>query len=71
MAPRLHRPATMKKSTTHKLVLRSQTLRLLTNDALGQVAGGSLAPPANGFIMKDTIIIRTSGIAPAPTDGCR
>ena len=53
----------MKKSTTNKLALRTQTLRLLTSDALGRVAGG--------FIMKDTIIIRTGGNVAAPTDACR
>ena len=43
----------MKKTTSPKLSLRTQTIRQLSTDALGQVAGG--------FIMKDTIIIRTSG----------
>ena len=42
-----------------QLALRPQTIRLLTDDALGRIAGG--------FIMKDTIIIRTGGVAPAPT----
>jgi hypothetical protein len=42
----------MKKTTRPKLSLRTQTVRQLSTDALGQVAGG--------FIMKDTIIIRTS-----------
>jgi hypothetical protein len=49
----------MHKSTPRKLALRPQTIRLLTDEALGRVAGG--------FIMKDTIIIRTGGLAPAPT----
>ena len=49
----------MHKSTPRKLALRPQTIRLLTDDALSHVAGG--------FIMKDTIIVRTSGLAPAPT----
>ena len=56
----------MKKTTRPKLSLRTQTVRLLSNDALGHVAGG--------FIMKDTIIIRTSGrieqdTVVAPTGG--
>jgi hypothetical protein len=50
----------MKKSTTNKLTLRTQVLRQLTNDVLARVDGG--------FIMKDTIIIRTSGRV-APIDG--
>jgi hypothetical protein len=56
----------MKKSTS-KLALRSQTLRLLTGDALRHAVGGDLAPVENGFIMKDSIIVRTSRIAPVPT----
>jgi hypothetical protein len=51
----------MKKSTPHKLTLQGQTIRLLTPDVLGRVAGGAHDPVANGFIMKDTIIIRTGG----------
>ena len=50
----------MKKTTSHKLSLRAQTVRLLSDDALGRVAGGNPAPAELGFIMKDTIIIRTS-----------
>jgi hypothetical protein len=50
----------MKKPTAPKLALRTQTVRQLTQDALAGVAGG--------FIMKDTIIIRTSGIVAGPTD---
>jgi hypothetical protein len=61
----------MKKSTARKLALRTQTIRLLTDASLGHVAGGGLEPVVTGFIMKDTIIIRTGGIAPAPTEGCR
>lgn len=53
----------MKKSTIGKLALRTQTIRLLSEQALDRVAGG--------FIMKDTIIIRTGGIVAAPTEGCR
>jgi hypothetical protein len=53
----------MKKSTSRKLVLRSQAIRQLTTEALDRVAGG--------FIMKDTIIIRTGGIVAPPTQGVR
>ena len=42
----------MKKSTSNKLTLRTQVIRQLTPDVLDRVAGG--------FIMKDTVIIRTS-----------
>jgi len=48
----------MKKQTPRKLVLQTQTIRVLSANALPQVGGGSLHPVA-GFIMKDTIIIRT------------
>jgi hypothetical protein len=57
----------MKKFTTHKLALRSHTIRSLTSDALDHVAGGSLVPVATGFIMRDTVIIRTGAVA-APSD---
>ena len=60
----------MKKSTT-KLALRTQTLRTLNHAALAGVAGGDLDPVGNGFIMKDTIIIRTSGVIAQVTEGCR
>ena len=53
----------MKKSNASKLALRTQVIRQLTNDVLARVEGG--------FIMKDTIIIRTSGVVAAPTEGCR
>jgi len=53
----------MKKSTPKKLTLRAQTTRLLTNEALDRVVGGNLEPSANGFIMKDSVIVRTSGFA--------
>lgn len=59
MAPRLHRPITMKKST-RKLALQTQTIRLLGQDELDRVAGGDLGPVEQGFIMKDSIIVRTS-----------
>ncbi|HEU4729575.1 MAG TPA: hypothetical protein VFT22_16870 [Kofleriaceae bacterium] len=55
----------MKKSTTYKLVLRSQTIRQFATEALDCIAGGG-EPVDNGFIMKDTIIIRTGGIVSAP-----
>jgi hypothetical protein len=58
----------MKKSTTKRLTLRTQTLRALTSEALDLVAGGNAEPPANGFIMKDTSFVRTSGFAPAATE---
>lgn len=54
----------MKKTSNvkQKLSLRTQTVRVLTADALGQVAGGTLEPvDPQGFIMKDSIIVRTSG----------
>jgi hypothetical protein len=52
----------MKRSTPHKLVLCSQTIRWLGHEALARVAGGGGEPVVvNGFIMKDTIIIRTGG----------
>lgn len=59
----------MKKSTTNKLALRTQTIRLLTNEALGRAAGGEVG--RNGIIMKDTIIIRTGGIVAGPSELCR
>jgi hypothetical protein len=58
LAPRLHDAVAMKKSTTHKLALSTQTIRRLTNETLGQIVGGNLEP--TGFIMKDTVIVRTS-----------
>jgi hypothetical protein len=53
----------MKKPTTAKLALRTQTLRLLAPEALDRVGGG--------FIMKDTIIIRTGGIVEGPIEAGR
>lgn len=51
----------MKKYRTAKLMLHTQTLRLLSHESLDRVAGGDLTdPPENGFIMKDSIIVRTS-----------
>lgn len=49
----------MKKTTAHKLPLRTQTIRVLSADVLEQVVGGTLQPIVQGFIMKDTIIIPT------------
>jgi hypothetical protein len=57
--PRVARAPRMKKSTT-KLSLRSQTIRLLQDDKLAGVVGGTLEPIQHGFIMKDSIIIKTS-----------
>ena len=51
----------MKKSTTRKLPLRVQTVRLLAHETLDLVVGGNLEPAPHGFIMRDTVIIRTGG----------
>jgi hypothetical protein len=51
----------MKKVTPHKLALRPQTVRLLADDNLDRIAGGGAPRVVDGFIMKDTIIIRTGG----------
>lgn len=59
MALPLQSAIAMKKSTTHKLSLRSHTIRLLTDASLDRIVGGNLEPIADGFIMKDTIIVRT------------
>jgi hypothetical protein len=59
MALRLQQVPAMKKSTTNKLTLRTQVIRLLTSEALARVDGGNPEPVVTGFIMKDTIIIRT------------
>lgn len=61
MALGLQQAIAMKKSTSRKLALGAQTIRLLTSEKLDRIAGGNLQPIANGFIMKDTIIIRTGG----------
>jgi hypothetical protein len=61
MALRLQPWFAMKKSTHHKLALHVQTIRLLGHEALDGVAGGNLEPAPRGFIMKDTVIIRTGG----------
>lgn len=61
MASPLQPRAVMKK-TPRKIELRLQTIRSLSEHDLGHVVGGTLLPAtANCFIMKDTIIIRTSG----------
>jgi hypothetical protein len=49
------------KRSTHKLALRPQTIRLLANDELDRAAGGGTERLVNGIIMKDTIIVWTSG----------
>lgn len=49
------------KKTTSKLALRTETIKLLDAADLGRVVGGTLPPISKGFIMKDTIIIRTGG----------
>jgi hypothetical protein len=48
----------MKKTTKQKLALKTQTIRVLDQDALTNAAGGSFQPVEQGFIMKDTIIVR-------------
>jgi hypothetical protein len=59
MALQLHDAIAMKKSTSHKLALSTQTIRLLTSEALDRIVGGNLEPIANGFIMKDSVIVQT------------
>lgn len=49
----------MKKTTTKKLSLRTQTIRVLTSSELGCVVGGILQPAPQGFIMQDTVIVPT------------
>ena len=49
----------MKKTPAKKLALRSQTVRALTAMDVGSVAGGLVQPALHGFIMQDTVIIRT------------
>ena len=55
----------MKKSATRKLPLHAQTIRLLGHETLdlivGGIAGGNPEVAPHGFIMKDTVIIRTGG----------
>lgn len=47
----------MKKTSTSKLSLRTQTIRALTASESSSVVGGTLQPLPQGFIMKDTVII--------------
>jgi hypothetical protein len=61
---------TMKKYNS-KLTLRGQTIRILSSEALGRVPGGNLEPIEQGFIMKDSVIIRTSGLVQSPSTACR
>ena len=51
----------MQKQKKQKLALQSQTVRILTEDNLARVVGGTLQYTGGCFIMKDTIIIKTSG----------
>lgn len=57
---------TQNSKAPRTLRLERETLRVLNADDLTRVGGGTFIPgpavggPANGFIMKDTIIIRTS-----------
>jgi hypothetical protein len=60
MARQVQQVLAMKKSNTSKLTLRTQVIRQLTSDVLARVDGG--------FIMKDTIIIRTGTRVAAPTE---
>ena len=59
MAPRLPQWLGMTKST-RTLVLRTETISPLTQEALRGVGGG--------FIMRDSVIVRTGGIV-APDAG--
>ena len=62
MALRLREALVMTKST-RKLVLRTETISALSHEALGGVMAG--------FIMRDTVIVRTSNpFAPGATVGC-
>jgi len=52
----------MKKHKTKRAIaLHTETIRTLSDDNLKHVVGGTLRPTDTCFIMKDTIIIRTSG----------
>jgi len=52
----------MKKHKTKRTIgLHTETIRTLFDDNLKHVAGGTLQVTATCFIMKDTIIVRTSG----------
>jgi hypothetical protein len=57
---------------SRKLVLRTQTIRTLTNETLSRVVGGVEPGDATGFIMRDTVIIRTGNpFVPGATEGGR
>jgi len=52
----------MKKHKTKRAIaLHTETIRTLSDDNLKQIVGGTQLPTEHCFIMKDTIIIRTSG----------
>lgn len=48
------------KKPTRKLALHTQTIVVLQTADLAQVVGGT-QPVIQGFIMKDSIVVRTSG----------
>jgi len=50
----------MKKTSSRKLELKTQTIAVLTPETLERVVGGTLPPVGNGIIMKDSVIVRTS-----------
>jgi hypothetical protein len=54
---------TVMKKSTRRLVLRTQTVRLLADETLQMALGGlpeQVGVGEQGFIMKDTIIVPTS-----------
>jgi hypothetical protein len=59
-APRLLQVSAMKKTSSRKLELKTQTIAVLTPETLERVVGGTLPPVGNGIIMKDSVIVRTS-----------
>lgn len=49
------------KKTSRKLALQSEAIRVLAAPELDRVAGGTFQPvQPEGFIMKDSIIVKTS-----------
>lgn len=59
-ASRLLYRSAMKK-TSRKLALQSEAIRVLAAPELDRVAGGTFQPvQPEGFIMKDSIIVKTS-----------
>jgi hypothetical protein len=50
----------MKRIPKQKLSLKTQTIGVLSTEALAQVGGGSFQPVEQGFIMKDSVIVKTS-----------